>query len=120
MNTLEVGKAITSLLSDVAAYAFLAPAGTTGPFLVYQLTGLQPASSKDRYSFKEAATVDITVIADSYRASVDLAQKVRETLEPFEGEVGGLDIGDISLVTARASTDGDLYLHVLTYQIIIV
>ena len=120
MKTLEVGKAITSLLKDTPAYAFMAPEGTTGAFVAYQLTGLRMATTKDRYNFKEVATVDVTVVAPSYRESVELAQKVRETLEPFEGEISGIDIGDISLMNARASTDGDLYLHILTYQIIIV
>lgn len=121
MNTLEVGKAITSLLEGVQAFGLLAPRGTTGAFLVYQLTGLQPASSKDRYNFRERAMVDITTVASSYRESVELAQRVREKLEPFEGEVGGLDIGDISLMSACASTaEGNLYLHILTYQITLI
>lgn len=120
MNTLEVGKAITSLL-EVPSYAFYAPAGTPQPFVTYQLTGLRVASSKDRYSYKEVAMVTLKVAATTYDESVKLAQKVRNTLERFEGEVDGIEIGDISLQNAQAdSVYLDSYVHVLTYQITIV
>ena len=117
MITLEIGKALTSLLKGVASYAFFAPAGTKGSFVAYTLTGLETASHKDIYSYREQATVDLVVVAPSYRASVDLAQQVRDTLEPFCGTVEDIRIDDIKLLGARASTDGNLYTHTLTYNI---
>lgn len=120
MNTLEIGKAITSLLG-VASFAFYAPANTPQPFVTYQLLGLRPANSKDRFSYKETATVMLKAVAGTYDESVGLAQTVRDTLEPFEGEIGGIKIDEISLLDARAESSAlDSYVHLLTYQITIV
>ena len=120
MNTLEIGKAITSLLT-VPSFAFYAPSNTPQSFVAYQLTGLRPATTKDRYSYKEKATVTLKAAAGTYEESVRLAQTIRDTLEPFEGEISGIKIDEILLLDARAeSAYLDSYVHVLTYQITIV
>lgn len=120
MNSLEVGKAICSLLEGAQVFPLVADEDTEGAFLCYALSGLEVASSKDRYSYRERPTVELTIVAPTYSESVALAQQVRETIEPYRGNRMGLEIDGIRLLTARNSYSNDSYIHYLTYQITIV
>ncbi len=120
MNTLEIGKALGTLLHDIDLHPFRAPEGTPYPFAAYALSGIAVATSKDRYNYREIATVDITTAADNYEDAVDLIQRIRAVLEPFEGDCQGIEIGGVRLAACRAASPSPgVYLHQLTYQIVI-
>nr|DAZ05102.1 MAG TPA: Protein of unknown function (DUF3168) [Caudoviricetes sp.] len=55
-------------------YPLVADEGTTYPFVVYRRSSLQPSSTKDRYSYKESATVEVIVASNSYPDSIALAE----------------------------------------------
>lgn len=120
MKSLEIGRAICTLLPDVKAVPFYAKEGTKTPFVAYTLTGLQTSDTKDRYNFSEVAQVELAVIGSSYLESIETAQLVRDRLEHFHGEIDGLDIADIRLYNARAQSDGNIVAHYLNYQITLI
>lgn len=120
INSLEIGKAICSLLDNVQAFPIVAPIGTEYPFVVYTLTSLQKSSTKDSYNYREVATVMIEVLAATYEDSVALAGDIRGRLDGFSGDVKGLSIYDTQLTGASASYSPGVYIHSLTYNIAIV
>lgn len=120
LSTLEIGRALGQLLQEIDLQPFRAEEGTRTPFATYTLTGLRVATSKDRYNYREVATVEITTVADDYETAVEFTQFIRDRLEGFEGEIDGIDIGDITLQAARASSPAvEIYIHSLTYSITI-
>lgn len=119
INSLEIGKAICSLL-DVQAFPIVAPIGTEYPFAVYTLTALQPSSNKDSYSYREVATVMIDVLAATYEESVTLAGDIRARLDGFDGMVKDISIYDTLLTAASSGYATGVYIHSLTYNIAII
>ena len=74
MNGLQIGKAIKTILEGIErVYPLVADEGTSYPFVVYRRSGLTPASTKDRYSFNEIATVEVIVASNSYPESISVA-----------------------------------------------
>ena len=103
MSSLQVGKAIYSLLSDLNAYPLVADEGTNYPFIIYKRNGLVPSNSKDRYNYKELATIEIVIAAKEYQESIDIAETVKKRIEHQRGVFDDIKIGDITLVGASES-----------------
>jgi hypothetical protein len=75
MSGLGIGKAVKTILDGIdRVYPLVADEGTTYPFVVYRRSGLTPANTKDRYSYKEVAAVEIIVASNSYTDSINLAE----------------------------------------------
>lgn len=121
MSGLQVGKAIKTILSGIdKVYPLVADEGTTYPFVVYRRSGLYPATTKDRYSYREMATVEILVAANSYLDSITLAEQVKGKLEHTRGKYNDINIGDITLVNADENFVEDAFTQKLTFQIEII
>jgi len=101
MSGLQIGKAIKTILSGIdKVYPLVADEGTTYPFVVYRRSGLYPSTTKDRYSYREMATVEVMVIAATYSDSITLAESVKGKLEHTRGKFNDIMIGDILLINA--------------------
>lgn len=121
MSGLQIGKAIKAILSGIdKVYPLVADEGTTYPFVVYRRSGLTPASTKDRYSFRESASVEIIIASNTYPDSINLADQVKEKMEGTRGTYSGLNIGEITLTNADEDFLEDTFIQKLTFNIEII
>ena len=120
MNGLQIGKAIKTILDGMKnVFPLVADEGTTYPFIVYRRSALVPASTKDRYSYQELATVEVIAASNSYPESIAVAEQVRQKMEMTRGTFNGINIGEISLTNADEDFIEDTFLQKLTFNIII-
>lgn len=126
--SLQVGKAIYHILhndADVVArvenkiFPLVANESTTFPFIIYKRTGLESATSKDRFIFKETATVEVIVASDKYNESVEIANLVKEALEGKQGIYSDIDIIDVRMTNTDENFIQDTFIQNLTFSIII-
>ena len=121
MSGLQIGKTIKYILSDIEkVYPLIADQGTTYPFVVYRRTGLTPSSTKDRYNYRELATIEIIVAAANYNDSIKLAESVKGKLEHTRGKFDEFSIGDITLINADEDYIEDTFIQKLTFNIEII
>lgn len=120
---LYVGKAVKSILSGIdKVYPLVAKEGTTYPFAVYRRTGLYPSNTKDRYSYKEMATVEVLVASDEYYKGIEMAERIKGKMEHTRGTYNNINVGDITLLNADETyTDNEkAFIQKLTFQIEII
>lgn len=120
MSSLQIGKAIYAILAQnniQKVYPLVADEGTTFPFIVYRRTGLQPASTKDRYNYKEMATVELIVASDNYTDSIQLAEQVKNILEHTRGTFNDIRIGEIELTESDEDYLEDTFIQRLNFNI---
>lgn len=120
MSSLQIGKAIYAILAQnniQKVYPLVADEGTTFPFIVYRRTGLQPTSTKDRYNYKEMASMEIIVAAENYTDSIQLAEKVKDILEHTRGTYNDIKVGEISLSESDEDYIEDTFIQRLNFNI---
>lgn len=118
MSGLQIGKAIKTILSGIdKVYPLVADVGTTYPFVVYRRSGLYPSTTKDRYSYREMATIEVIVAAANYPDSITLAEQVKGKLEHTRGKFNDINVGDILLINADEDYIEDAFVQKLTFQI---
>ena len=66
---MDIGKVIINKLSDYAVYPIVAPQGTTGNYIVYQLINYLPTLEK-ALSTLDVATVQLTFVTSIYSEGV--------------------------------------------------
>lgn len=120
MNSLQIGKAIYAILSDegiTKVFPLVADEGTTFPFVVYRRISLTPASTKDRFNYRELATVEILVASSDYNSGISLAIQIKELLEKTRGTYNGIKIGDVVVTGASEDYIDDTFIQKLTLNI---
>lgn len=120
MDSLNIGKAIYTILQtsidiDKKIYPLIADEGTTFPFIIYKRTGLTPESTKDNTN--ENVSVEINIASSNYSESIDLAIKVRKTLEHKKGTYSDIAIEDIVIDDATEDYIEDTFIQTLTFKI---
>lgn len=117
-SILKIGKAIKNILKDIDnVFPIVADQGTTYPFIVYRRSSLLPANTKDRYNYRELATIEIIVAAAQYSESVNLAEKVIDKMQYTRGTFNDIKIGEIALTNADEDYIEDAFIQRLTFQI---
>ena len=99
---MEIGKSIYNILSTTTNISNLvgtrifpnvAPQTTTFPFIIYDVTGVQPNDTKDGASTLDTNDVMISCYSETYSQASDLAQKIRVAMDRInEGTYGGEQI----------------------------
>lgn len=121
MSGLQIGKAIKTILRDIDnVYPLVADEGTSYPFIIYRRANLTPSSTKDRYNYKELASIQIIVASNEYQNSIDVAELVRDKMEHTRGIYNELNIGDIILMNADENYIEDAFVQTLTFNIEII
>ena len=117
--SLQIGKAIYSILSSNTSivskvqkkiYPLVADAEVTFPFIVYKRTGIEPATTKDRFIYNEDVYVDIAIASDKYNETIEIADMVRNALQNKKGNYSGINIQDISLNDADEDYTQDTFI----------
>lgn len=99
MSNIQIGKAIQAILAQTDIYQLvngnisplIAKEQTPFPYIIYKRAAAQDTLSKDS-RYQETSTVDIAIISDNYNTSIEIADKVKETLSFTKGMYGGFNI----------------------------
>ena len=125
MDTLDIGKVITSVLlgNDAISrqlgdrvYPLVADEGTMFPFLIYRRSSLQPASTKDGMH-SCTAYVDIAIATERYGEGILIAKAVKDVLTSSHGILSGISIDEISLTDAGEEYAANAFVQNLTFKI---
>ena len=85
--------AISTTTSFARIFPNVAPQTTTFPFIIYDVTGVQPNDTKDGASTLDTNDVMISCYSETYSQASDLAQKIRVAMDRInEGTYGGEQI----------------------------
>ena len=129
---MEIGKAIYNILStnsDVSTlvgtriFPNVAPQTTTFPFIIYDVTGVQPNDTKDGASTLDTNDVMISCYSETYSQASDLAQKIRVAMDRInEGTYGGEQIQSSQFQSYNdifddTSGDAGIYRKALDFEI---
>ena len=87
---MEIGKSIYNILANTANVSALvgtrifpnvAPQTTAFPFIIYDVTGVEPTNTKDGVSTLDTNNVMISVYSNTYSEASSLAQLVRIAMD---------------------------------------
>jgi len=129
---MEIGKAIYNILSTNSNVSTLvgtrifpnvAPQETRFPFIIYDVTGVQPNDTKDGPSTLDTNDVMISCYSETYTQASDLAQKIRVAMDRInEGTYGGEQIQSSQFQSYNdifddTSGDAGIYRKALDFEI---
>jgi hypothetical protein len=129
---MEIGKAIFNILSndsDVLAlvesriFPNVAPQTTEFPFIIYDVTGVQPNDTKDGPSTLDTNDVMISCYSETYSEASDLAKKIRRAMDRItEAEYNTIDIQSSQFQSYNdifddTSGDAGIYRKALDFEI---
>ena len=91
--------------------------GTSFPFIVLTRQSITPSNSKDGH-FQEDCAIQVTIVADNYTDSVELANKVRKCLEcdNYEYEDEQINITDCSFTGCSETMYNNAYIETLDFN----
>lgn len=122
-DALNIGKMIVAQLKDIIrCYPIVADKGAAAPFLTYERISMTSGTNKDyRKDFNDYVRMTLTVVAQTYNQSVELAMKVKDSLDGHRGLFKGDDvemrIESISFVTGSEAWNNDEYIQSMTFDI---
>lgn len=117
-DSLKIGTYINDRLKDfLPCYPIVAEKGANFPYSVYRRTAMSGKTSKDGYTFEEAISIEIVVVATTYSESVKLAHEVKTQLEQQRGRFEGINITGITLTNANEDWSSDAYIQRLFFTI---
>ena len=129
---MEIGKAIFNILSNdsdilglVESRIFpnVAPQATEFPFIIYDVTGVQPNDTKDGPSTVDTNDVMISCYSETYSQASDLANKIRRAMDRItEAEYTTIDIQSSQFQSYNdifddTSGDAGIYRKALDFEI---
>lgn len=127
-----LGKAIYNILSndaDVSAlvdtniFPNVAPQKTTFPFIIYDITGIDPNDTKEGVSTLDTNDVMISCYSETYSQASDIARKVRVAMDRInEGTYAGVQIQSSQFQSYNdifddTSGDAGIYRKALDFEI---
>lgn len=117
-DSLKIGTLLFEKLEPVLpVFPDIAEKGSPLPFCVYRITGFQPRDTKDRYNYEEVVGVEVNVAAATGAQRVELACRVKDTLEGLRGRWRGTTVNDITMTNATSSYGQDAYIMSLYFNI---
>lgn len=121
-ESLLITKSIFTLLKDIfdnKVYPIVAEQSTTFPFCVVRRTSTDCVKCKDRHNYTETSYLELTIVSNSYENSIELAEKVKDTLDWYRGEVNGIQIVDITVIASSEDYMSDNYVQRLSINVTI-
>lgn len=121
---IKIGKVIFKLLNDDLElknlvgeniYPLVIPENTTFPCIVYERR-TNPEYTKDGV-YGDYTDVDITIIADTYSSSIEIAERIDTILNTYSGDILDISIDDISNTDVDETYSDGYYFQRLVYTI---
>lgn len=122
MTSLSAGSLIRDLLmadgriSHAVTKVFPVVTDTaTLPYIAYRRKGMVPDVWKGGNA--DTVSVELMVMAETYEASISLAEDVRRVLDGRQGESGGLRMRSCTLADAEEMWQDDAFVQRLVFNI---
>lgn len=117
-DNLDFGTFIIEKIDDIIpVYPIIADKGATYPFCVYRRTGFVPKNTKDIYNYEEIISIEIIIASTSYKESIKLAQKIKDTLECYRGRWRTTTINQILMDNCNEDWSNDAYIQKLYFTV---
>lgn len=117
-KNLEIGTFIKEQIDPICTtYPVIADKGAEGNYCVYRRTGFVAKNTKDLYDYESTISIEIIVVAKSYKESIRLAQGIKDKLEGYRGTWNRTDITSIFLENTNEDWNNDFYLQRLYFTI---
>ena len=119
-NSLYIGGFVYNKLTNIEqtgtrCYPLIAENSTNFPFIIYKRDSLERDSlTKDGYG-DDNVTVTVTVVAESYKESIDIAQQVRQLLTVNSYNYNMMKITS-KLTSAYEYFEDNSYIQSLTFS----
>lgn len=119
---INIGKDIYTLITSDSTinniinnklYPIIIPENVENPVVVYERTGNKDYN-KD--SSLPTATIELTILADSYAESLNIASAIDNLLDGYSGTVNDTLIRNCRLINVVETYADDTYFQKLTYQ----
>lgn len=95
--------------------------GVSFPFCVLKRVSTRTINHKDQPFYKQrVARVQVTIVDDNYARSVDLASKVTDKLDGYEGTVQDIQITDLTLADGNEEYMNGAFVQNLYFDVEVV
>lgn len=121
-ESLKITRAIYTLTKDLfdgKVYPLVAEQSTSYPFMVVKRQNTDCVRVKERTCATETSYIEISIIAETYQESIDLAEKVKETLDWVRGEVNDINIVQMFIEGSSEDYLSDAYVQRLNLSVTI-
>jgi hypothetical protein len=127
MDTLDIGKVITSILMNDTTmqgyignriFPIIAEVDTKFPFVIYQRNSLTTQLTKDGL-YEGTAVIEIAIASDKYQPSMEIAKRVKSVLTSIRGAHNGFNIEQVELSDASEQYVDYSFVQDLTFNIYI-
>ena len=117
-KNLEIGTFIKEQVDPICStYPIIADKGADGNYCVYRRTGFIAKNTKDIFDYESTISMEIIVVAQTYKESIRLAQQIKDKLEGFRGIWNKTVITNIFLENTNEDWNNDFYLQRLYFTI---
>lgn len=117
-KNLEIGTFLIEQINPICpTYPVIADKGANGNYCVYRRTGFVAKNTKDVYDYESTISIEIIVVAQTYKESIKLAQDIKDKLEGFRGMWNRTEITSIFLENTNEDWNNDFYLQRLYFTI---
>lgn len=113
-NTLTTNTQLAALVGN-RIFPIVAENDTPQPFIVFSRTGINPvATNKDGY-IEDSVSFSVTVVADSYATSLEIASAVRKCFTKLKDTYTGIELYDMHLTGITESYNNGEYLQQMNF-----
>lgn len=117
-KNLEIGTFLMEQINPiVSTYPVIADKGANGNYCIYRRTGFTAKNTKDVYDYESTISMEIIVVAQTYKESIRLAQEIKDKLEGYRGHWNHTTITSIFLENSNEDWSNDFYLQRLYFTI---
>lgn len=124
VNTILIGKVIYKLLSQNEEleslvgnkiYPLVAENSATYPFVVFYRNGISNNPNKDGYG-EDNVNYTIVVVSNKYSESIEIANKIRQTIEFKRYVTDDMEIYDSHMINIDESFYEEAYIQTMTFN----
>lgn len=115
-NTLKNNADLVELLGGKKIYPLVADNNVKYPFIIYKRLNLTSNGCKDGI-YEDNVIVEVNIVSDKYDKSIEIANKVRETLEVQNVVYEDMDINDTTINTATEDFVENAYVQSIQFNL---
>lgn len=87
------------------------------PFILYRRESVTPNYTKDRHSTGDDVIVEVSVLAENYGESIEIADAVRVALEKRKYKSDQITVSNIDMIQAQEDYVDGVYVQVLNFRL---
>lgn len=117
-KNIEIGTFIKEQIDPILqCFPIVADKGVMDDFCVYRRISYTAKNTKDIYDYESSISIEIIVVANTYKDSIHHALNIKDTLEGYRGHWNKTCITSIFLDNCSEEYNGDAYMQRLYFTI---